>query len=32
MSLNEKTMILHTFQDQSIFAEERFVALIAGIQ
>lgn len=28
----EKTIKLHKFQDQAIFAKERFVALIAGIQ
>ena len=32
MNPNEKTIRLHKHQDRAIFAKERFVALIAGIQ
>lgn len=32
MATNEKTIELHRYQDEAIFAKERFVALIAGLQ
>ncbi len=32
MKTDERTIKLHKFQDKAIFAKERFIALIAGIQ
>lgn len=32
MAITEKTIKLHKYQDMAIFAKERFVALIAGLQ